>query len=162
MNVIRNWITSDGILPEHADLEIRQVYVWNWTTDDKIILVSKNGTSWQFPGGHPEAGESIDEAAKREMWEEAGLDISEIESTFFGYYVITEEDENGSQTYLQVRLKLSLGKSSSELDLQTHEAEGDNDSIKFVEAVTLEEATSRISWLSSTDEYKAVVTELNQ
>ncbi len=162
MNVIRNWLTAERILPEHQDLEIRQVYVWNWTTDDKIVLVSKNGTSWQFPGGHPETGESIDKAARREMWEEAGLDIGELETTFFGYYVITEADENETQTYLQVRLKLSLGKSSSELDLQTHEVEGDNDSIKFVEAVTLEEATSRISWLSSTDEYKTVVTELNQ
>ena len=41
--------------------------------NDKCIWVRKrNAVSWEIPGGHVEAGELVEEAAQRELWEETG------------------------------------------------------------------------------------------
>jgi 8-oxo-dGTP pyrophosphatase MutT (NUDIX family) len=42
-------------------------------TDGKIVLVWQNDNSWSFPKGGIEAGESLLEAAMREITEETGL-----------------------------------------------------------------------------------------
>lgn len=47
---------------------------------------SKRGL--EFPGGKLEAGETIEEAAKREVWEETGGIIETI--SFLGEYQVTE------------------------------------------------------------------------
>ncbi len=38
-----------------------------------VLLVSQHGTSWSLPKGHLEEGESPLEAARREIYEEAGV-----------------------------------------------------------------------------------------
>lgn len=38
-----------------------------------ILVVSQHGTSWSLPKGHIEAGEEKLDAAKREIYEEAGI-----------------------------------------------------------------------------------------
>jgi len=40
---------------------------------DKVIVVSQKGTSWSLPKGHLEAGETEEEAARREIAEESGV-----------------------------------------------------------------------------------------
>jgi 8-oxo-dGTP diphosphatase len=47
--------------------------------DDRLVLI-RRGTEpsrglWTFPGGAVELGESLQEAARREAWEETGLDV---------------------------------------------------------------------------------------
>ncbi|HLD21155.1 MAG TPA: NUDIX domain-containing protein [Patescibacteria group bacterium] len=55
--------------------------------DGKILLIQRRDTNpiwdkqWEFPGGKLEAGESPEEAVRREIGEETGLVI--IESNFF-------------------------------------------------------------------------------
>src|SRR3989338_8701894 len=44
----------------------------------EVLVVSQHGTSWSLPKGHIEEGENALEAAKREVFEEAG--VSDIES----------------------------------------------------------------------------------
>jgi 8-oxo-dGTP diphosphatase len=55
--------------------------------DSKILLgkrLNSHGSgTWQFPGGHLEFGESIEDCAKRELFEETGLTIRNIR---FGPY----------------------------------------------------------------------------
>ena len=43
-----------------------------------VLVVSQNGTSWSLPKGHVEDGENLLEAARREIYEESGLDELEL------------------------------------------------------------------------------------
>lgn len=158
MSFSREWFTVNSVTDENNEIEIRQVYVWLVTSDKKIVIVSKDGEKWQFPGGHPdEEDNSLIHTATREVLEETGLDISDVNEDleFFGYYLI---DEDGDR-FLQVRFILNLDKDSNDLDLNTHN-EVIEDSIKFIKAVTLKEATELIPWLSSTDEFKVIQSKI--
>lgn len=150
MDLYRKWIKSEGVLEDHKNIAIRQVYCWILTEDTKIIIVSKDGQKWQFPGGHPEAGESIKETCLREVKEETGIDLLTVnlDSKMFGYYHIVE---NGDE-YLQVRVTVRMAAVSNDLDLVPQERDEEG-IVHYVEAVTLEEATKRIGWLKSTEEY---------
>lgn len=49
--------------------------------DDKLILSKhRKRTTWEIPGGHIEAGENPDDAAKRELNEETGAKLFKIEA----------------------------------------------------------------------------------
>jgi len=55
------------------------VLVWK----DKQLLLGKRlhkdqSISWQFPGGHLECNESVTECARREVFEETGLQIKQL------------------------------------------------------------------------------------
>ena len=43
-----------------------------------VFCRHKNRSTWELPGGRREPGETIDEAAKRELWEETGAQKAEI------------------------------------------------------------------------------------
>lgn len=44
--------------------------------DNKILLVQEKNNTWSLPGGWVDAGLSVKESAVKEVWEEAGLDVS--------------------------------------------------------------------------------------
>lgn len=58
---------------------------------DKIVLCRhRDRSTWEFPGGHREIGETVDAAARRELWEETGALDFDIEPLC--PYAVTGED----------------------------------------------------------------------
>lgn len=67
------------IVPEHY----KSVLVFI-KEDKKWLMVKNKFRSWEFPGGHKEENETIFETATREAYEEAGVDIYNLQ--YGGYY----------------------------------------------------------------------------
>lgn len=44
----------------------------------EVAVVSQGGTSWSFPKGHVDHGEDVFSAAKREIWEETGIEEKDL------------------------------------------------------------------------------------
>ena len=64
--------------------------------DDAVLCVRKRGTSrFMLVGGKPEEGESAEEAARREVLEETGLEVEGL--TLLGEYVGDAANEPGRQ-----------------------------------------------------------------
>jgi isopentenyldiphosphate isomerase len=80
------------------------VHVWLFTSDKKILLQKRALTKKVFPGlwdisvaGHIGAGEGIVSSAKREVFEEIGLDLKETALIKIGTRVHQVQHENGIQ-----------------------------------------------------------------
>ncbi len=78
----------DTNIPENAVATTATgLVIW----DDKILLVKHKNRGWELPGGHIEENESIENALKRELYEEAGVqNITEVE--MFGFNEIINPD----------------------------------------------------------------------
>ncbi|RBP86403.1 8-oxo-dGTPase [Cytobacillus firmus] len=53
---------------------------------DQWLLTNHKKRGWEFPGGKREQGESLDEAARREVYEETGADLENLH--FIGEYEV--------------------------------------------------------------------------
>lgn len=68
---------------------------------DKMLLVNtRSSGKWFFPGGEVEIGESLEDAIKREVMEETGIEIEvekflSFKETFFYY----DPEDSGFQNY---------------------------------------------------------------
>ena len=50
--------------------------------DNKLLLVSNNGSLWSSPGGHLQLGETLPQCLKRELYEELGIMITPSQIQF--------------------------------------------------------------------------------
>ena len=66
--------------------------------DKKVLLGKRKNShgagSWAFPGGHLEFNESIEECAKREVFEETGLHIKNISYATFTNDIFIKEQKH--------------------------------------------------------------------
>lgn len=51
------------------------------------LLVRHRDRAWEFPGGHTELGESVEDTARREALEEAGATLDDVRAV--GHYVLS-------------------------------------------------------------------------
>ncbi|QTE22413.1 NUDIX hydrolase [Polaribacter cellanae] len=80
------------------------VHIWLFTANKKILLQKRAFTKEVFPGlwdisvaGHIGAGESVLSAAKREVFEEIGLELKEKEFIKIGTTIQNISHKNGIQ-----------------------------------------------------------------
>jgi 8-oxo-dGTP diphosphatase len=72
--------------------------------DKKVLLGQRQGShgagAWQFPGGHLEYRESIEECAIREVYEEAGIQIENIRYGPFTNDIFEREEKHYVTLYV--------------------------------------------------------------
>lgn len=74
-------INDDNLELEDVEMEVIRVKALIINSKGKILLVFNNNT-YQFPGGHVDDGETIDECIKREIKEEIGINLVVKEDPF--------------------------------------------------------------------------------
>ncbi len=57
---------------EAADDRLRFAVIVSKHRGQWVFCQHRQRDTWEIPGGHREAGENIDETARRELWEETG------------------------------------------------------------------------------------------
>jgi 8-oxo-dGTP diphosphatase len=66
--------------------------------ENKVLLGKRRASHgdgcWQFPGGHLEFNESVADCARREVWEETGLQIGEVRPGPFTNDIFSAEDKH--------------------------------------------------------------------
>ncbi len=154
-HTLMTWYECSTISKEHTDFKVKQVYVWVISSDNRVAIVTKNNGNSQFPGGHPEKGENHIETAKREVYEEAGLDITSYLSNLipFGYYLVEEDDEK----YLQLRYLLKLQNKAEDFNLFVNEKSDEERPVESTRWVNLLDLPNYIPWTKDLDEYKKVM-----
>lgn len=67
-------INDDNLNEEDIEMRVIRVKALILNSEGNILLAFNNNT-YQFPGGHVDEGEEIDECMKREIKEEVGIDV---------------------------------------------------------------------------------------
>ena len=76
-----------------GDSELTYVVIGARYRGDWIFVRHRDRQSWEIPAGHIEAGEEPDQAAVRELYEEAG--VVESSMTIVSDYQVTDGDSRG-------------------------------------------------------------------
>jgi isopentenyl-diphosphate delta-isomerase len=108
------------------------VHIWLFTSDEKILLQKRALTKKVFPGiwdisvaGHIGAGEEIIAGAKREIFEEIGLELEEKDLIKIGTRIHQVIHENGIQDNEHHHVFITeLKVSVSDLIMQEEEVAG--------------------------------------
>lgn len=65
------------------------------TADNKIVLITQDGTSWGLPGGRPEDGENWEDTMRREVKEEACVEVDKARLLGFSHGLCSRGHEEG-------------------------------------------------------------------
>jgi 8-oxo-dGTP diphosphatase len=98
--------------------------------NDTLMMV-KNEESWSLPGGKREAGETLEEAAKREVYEETGVTVK-----VNGLVNVNERIAENHDLFFTFKGEIIHG----------HIQLGRDEEIQQVEWVDIEKAQKRMPW----------------
>lgn len=87
-----------AIYPCKEEHSLKYVVIATRYKNQYYMVKHKERETWEIPGGHIEAGESPDEAAVRELYEETGGRLESL--TVIGDYSVTREETNYGRLYL--------------------------------------------------------------
>jgi len=145
------WIESNSIKKIHKHIQVTQVSCWVFTSDNKLILVSKDRKSWTITAGHLEAEDkTFKDTAIREVYEESGLDISEYKDQIqmAGYYVV-----KGINEIIQVRLYLKINESSEVLNLIPNEPSELESKVIYAKPFSIQDAINNVDWFKNAGDF---------
>jgi ADP-ribose pyrophosphatase YjhB (NUDIX family) len=112
---------DDRLYPKFPRVGVHALVIKN----KRALLVKRRGEPskgmWGIPGGGVEIGETVDEAAKRELLEECSIEI-EIER-FLDYEDYIERDKDGKTRYHFVVLYVLARETGGEVRAQSDAAE---------------------------------------
>ena len=92
-------INDNNLVEEDLELDVVRVKALIINSKGKILIAHNNNT-YQFPGGHVEKDESMDQCMEREIKEETGIDVLVEEKPFL---CITTYDDDYFDTNKNVR-----------------------------------------------------------
>ncbi len=85
------FVPSGQPIPPEAPLYAALVMAL--TEDRRFVVADIVGRGWCVPGGRLESGESAEQAARREAWEEAGIRLGPLD--LLGHFVRVDEAGGG-------------------------------------------------------------------
>ncbi len=153
------WIKENKIKNKHKGIKVAQVSCYVFTSDNKLILVSKNGKKWTITAGHTEnKDKSLVDTAIREVAEEAGLDISNYKNDMkmSGYFIVETINTNTHDVvdkYIQARFFVRINESSSELILKPNERDDQEVKVRYAKTFTIQDAVKEVRWLSKSGDF---------
>lgn len=86
------------------DEDLKFAVIWSFYEEKLLLVKHKERDTWEIPGGKREPFESIEETAKRELFEETGAIDFKIKEVC--YYSVKRENEEisfGSLFYCRVK-----------------------------------------------------------
>ncbi|MDT7833528.1 NUDIX domain-containing protein [Flavobacteriaceae bacterium S356] len=133
------------------------VHVWFYTSNKQLLLQKRGAQKKTYPNrwdvsvaGHVHAGESIENAAVREILEEIGLDVTKNQLRKIAVRKGERSHPNGIQDNEFYHVFLcELTKSVEELSMQEEEV----DDLKLFEFNVLKSTNKKISLVPDTSEY---------
>ncbi|MDA0782464.1 MAG: NUDIX hydrolase [Proteobacteria bacterium] len=104
--------------------------------ENKLLLVSNNGSYWYLPGGHMEPRENLAACAKREVYEETGYEVTIGEIIYVFEFYDKEFDSHKVECVFRA---------SIDIHPEKHEWEdlGHDKSVTMKQWFTLEEIQAR-------------------
>jgi 8-oxo-dGTP pyrophosphatase MutT (NUDIX family) len=139
--IVSEFVDSENLTNEEKNYPITQASCICYDDFGKIFIVSDKPGKWELPGGKPERGESLKESAKREVFEEACIEIDNLKLIgFMKIHIKNNPNKIEGENFLQARF---IGKISKILDSREDPATGNIFKRKFIKP---SEFTSFINW----------------
>ena len=66
---------------------VTKAAIYNTDRTKVVIISMPNDGAYGLPGGHIESGESIEECMSRELYEECGIEIGDLQKATFFFHV---------------------------------------------------------------------------
>ena len=123
---------------------LRFVVVCSFHRGRLLLSYHSGHRSWETQGGHIEEGETPEDAARRELFEESGVSDAEL-IPVCDYYAYDSEGASNGRVYAALVRRLGILPSSEMSAVRLFDTLPDNLTYPFVTPVLFREAAKRIS-----------------
>lgn len=122
---------------------LRFVVVCSFYKGRMLLSYHRDHQSWETQGGHIEQGETPEEAARRELFEESGVNDAEM-IPVCDYYAYDSEGSSNGRVYAAVIHTLGQLPPNEMSKVQTFESFPDNLTYPYVTPVLFQEAVRKL------------------
>lgn len=120
--VVSEFVDWKDLTNEERKYPVTQASCVCYDDSGKVLIISDKLGKWGIPGGKPEVGETLEETAKREVLEEACVEIENLKLIGFRkVHIENNPNKNEGENFLQARF---VGKISKVFDSKEDPATG--------------------------------------